>query len=290
MFFNKRGRAIASFFLYNLAMEIYKCPVCNNSLHLEGKTYKCSKNHSYDIAKKGYVNLLLANQGNHFLEEGDKKESVESRTRLLNNGAYSFLRDELIKIIKEVDPKTFCDLACGEGYYTTGIHKEINAETYGVDISKSAINGASTRKNVEGLKNIYFSIGNLDYLPFMESSFDCMLNCFAPIVEEEFARIAKKDAAYIRVLPGKNHLLEMKEILYENVRLNEPKEEVLKGFDLMEKKTISKQANLTNQQLRDLFVMTPYAFKTSKDAIERLFNRESIFMTLEFNLFIYKRM
>lgn len=270
-------------------MEIYKCPVCNNSLHLEGKTYKCGKNHSYDIAKKGYVNLLLANQGNHFLEEGDKKESVESRTRFLNSGAYSFLRDELIAIIKNVNPKTFCDLACGEGYYTTGIHKEINAETYGVDISKAAINVASTRKNVEALKNIYFSIGNLDYLPFMDNSFECMLNCFAPINEKEFARIAKKGAVYIRVLPGKNHLFEMKEILYENVRLNEPKEEVLEGFELMEKRTISKKVDLTNQQLRDLFEMTPYAFKTGKESIERLFSCRNILMTTEFDVLLYNR-
>lgn len=270
-------------------MEIYKCPVCGNPLHIVGKTYKCHLNHSYDIAKKGYVNLLLANQGNHFIEEGDKRNSVESRTRFLNSGAYSFLRDELISIIKNVNPKTFCDLACGEGYYTTGIHKEITAETYGVDISKAAINSASTRKNAEKLNNIYFSIGNLDYLPFMDESFDCMLNCFAPINEKEFARIARKGATYIRVLPGKNHLFDMKEILYENVRLNEPKEEVLEGFDLVDKKTISNKAKLTNQQLRDLFEMTPYAFKTNKDAIERLFSTESIFMTLEFNLFIYKR-
>ncbi len=270
-------------------MEIYKCPVCDGSLCLIGKTYKCSRNHSYDIAKKGYVNLLLANQGNHFIEEGDKKESVESRTRFLNSGAYSFLRDELISIIKGVNPKTFCDLACGEGYYTTGIHKEINAESYGVDISKAAINCASIRKNAERLDNLYFSIGNLDYLPFMNESFDCMLNCFAPINEKEFFRIAKKGAIYIRVLPGKNHLLEMKEILYENVRLNEPKEEALEGFELIGKKTVSNKAKLTNQQVKDLFEMTPYAFKTGQDAIKRLFSTESILMTLEFNLFIYNR-
>ena len=68
----------------------YKCPVCNSELTQDGNRLICKNNHSYDIAKKGYVNLLLANQGNHFIEEGDNKESIANRTAFLDAGFYAF--------------------------------------------------------------------------------------------------------------------------------------------------------------------------------------------------------
>ena len=42
-------------------MEKLKCPVCQNNLVKINNTYKCEKNHSYDISSKGYTNMLLAN-------------------------------------------------------------------------------------------------------------------------------------------------------------------------------------------------------------------------------------
>ena len=54
-------------------MGVIKCPVCNLELEKNLYTYSCKNHHSYDIAKKGYTNLLLANQG-HALNSGDDKE------------------------------------------------------------------------------------------------------------------------------------------------------------------------------------------------------------------------
>ena len=36
------------------------CPKCRLPLTKLDRTYKCSNNHSYDISKYGYVNLLLS--------------------------------------------------------------------------------------------------------------------------------------------------------------------------------------------------------------------------------------
>lgn len=268
---------------------IYKCPVCNKTLIRKENQYVCENRHSYDIAKKGYVNLLLANQGNHFVEEGDNKDSIASRTAFLNAGYYAFLKDEIIEILFKYKHDTFVDLACGEGYYTTNIHKALSCLTYGVDISKSGINHCCVRARSEGLTNINFCIGNLDYLPYMDESFDAALNCFAPIKEKEFFRVIKKDGHFIRVLPGKDHLLEMKNVLYEDTRLNEGKEETIEGFELVDKKVIKQNNVLDNTQIRNLFSMTPYAFKTPKDAIERLFKLDKLNITFEFNIFVYRK-
>ena len=37
--------------------SLFCCPVCGEVLETDGKNYKCSKNHSFDAAKSGYVNL-----------------------------------------------------------------------------------------------------------------------------------------------------------------------------------------------------------------------------------------
>lgn len=40
-------------------MGILLCPVCGNELKKDEKRLFCSNAHSFDIAKEGYVNLLI---------------------------------------------------------------------------------------------------------------------------------------------------------------------------------------------------------------------------------------
>ena len=41
-------------------MSILICPVCGEKLEKTEKSYVCPKNHSFDVARSGYVNLLLS--------------------------------------------------------------------------------------------------------------------------------------------------------------------------------------------------------------------------------------
>ena len=68
-------------------MEMLKCPVCQSKLNKVDNTYKCEKNHSYDISSKGYVNMLLANH-KHSINPGDSKEMILSRVRFLDLNYY----------------------------------------------------------------------------------------------------------------------------------------------------------------------------------------------------------
>ena len=54
------------------------CPVCKEKLARENKTYKCINNHCFDMAKQGYLNLLLSNQ-KHSKTPGDDKEMASMR-------------------------------------------------------------------------------------------------------------------------------------------------------------------------------------------------------------------
>lgn len=275
-------------------MNYLKCPVCNKTLTKINKSYVCSLNHSYDISKKGYTNLMLANQG-HSLFEGDQKDMVDARTRFLDAGHYEVLLNKLINIISSLKTHNtlFCDIACGEGYYTNKIHellsKDNNFETVGIDISKPAINHACTRKNISKLNNINYFIGNMDYLPFQNDSFDILLNCFAPINEDEFNRVLKKGGYYIRVLPDVYHLYELKEFLYNEVHLNIPKIESIKGFNLIKENKVNSIININNQEIQDLFTMTPYYYKTSQEAKNRLKQLDKLTTKIEFTIRIYQK-
>ena len=250
-------------------MQILKCPVCQNKLIKENNTYRCEKNHCYDISSKGYTNMLLANQ-RHSINPGDSKEMILSRVRFLELDYYSILRKTILETINKYsswEEFSFCDLACGEGYYTNFIHKKLNEQykvnSVGIDISKYAIIEACKKQRAEKLENIEYCIGNLMNLPFMDESFDFMLNCFALLDEKEFNRVLKENGYFIRVLPDADHLLGIKQVLYKNVILNVMKEKNINGFELVDEIHIKDDITLkTSQEIYDLFTMTPFT-KTS---------------------------
>jgi len=56
------------------------CPVCGGLLQLNpsGKSYVCQNQHSFDLAKEGYLNLLPV-QYKHSKEPGDSKQMMLAR-------------------------------------------------------------------------------------------------------------------------------------------------------------------------------------------------------------------
>ena len=67
------------------------CPICSEQLNLTDRQYRCPRNHSFDIARQGYVNLLAVQQ-KHSLNPGDTREQVLSRREFLEAGFYAPLR------------------------------------------------------------------------------------------------------------------------------------------------------------------------------------------------------
>lgn len=274
---------------------MYKCPVCNEVLKQIDKSYKCLNGHCFDINKKGFVNLLLANQS-HSENPGDSKEMIDARTSFLNNGYYDNLRDRLFKIIDNLIPTNgvFCDLACGEGYYTHYIHKGLinhkGVTTFGVDLSKFGISECTRKMRVEQIKNINYCIGNLMYLPYINESMDVILNCFAPFFEKEFARIIKKSGYFIRVLPNTDHMLELKEKLYKEVKLNELKEIDLTEFKLVKEDDLRYQKEfINNDDLLHLFMMTPLYYKSSLKVLDEIKKINNLLLTLSFKIYVYQK-
>ena len=269
------------------------CPVCKEKLVRENKTYKCINNHCFDMAKQGYLNLLLSNQ-KHSKTPGDDKEMVLSRKRFLEKDYYKIISDSVNNIVfklRDSNSLEILDIGCGEGYYTGRLKKfldenGIESNITGIDISKEAIIcGAKTYKNIDWI------VASATNIPLEDESLDYIICMFAKIIPEEKMRTLKKGGKLIIVSTGEKHLIELKEVVYDKVRTEfySPVED-LKIFKHLETvNCIGKSFIKENESIKNLFDMTPYKWRSPKEGVDRLFSLDNLEITIDVNIDIFKR-
>ena len=250
------------------------CPICKKKLVKINNSYKCENNHSYDISKYGYLNLLL-----NSTNSGDNKEMINARWAFLNKGYYQKLLDDIVFTIKKLNINTILDVGCGEGYYDRGIKDKLDINIVGLDISKEACLKASKLN-----KDIFYIVSSSNKLPFSDNKFDLILNIFAPHDEDEFTRVC--DKYILKVIPNKNHLIELKELLYENVIVKDEKKLNFKQFKEILYHEVTYKVIVDD--LFELFKMTPYYYKTKYDmnTFDKNKNKE---ITCDFVIVVYEK-
>lgn len=273
----------------------YKCPVCSKDLYLAEKRLVCENKHSFDLAKKGYVNLLLANQKNAKIP-GDNKEMVLSRRNFLNSGYYSKLSETINYLVysnlkaesKEIN---ILDAGCGEGYFTANLKHYLASQwpktsftVWGVDISKAAVHSAASRDG-----EINFSIASNHHLPFQAQAFDCLIWLFAPGSEQEFKRVLKPGGLLIAAVPAARHLWGLKKLLYEHPYEHEVRETAIPGFDFQSEEIVADTIELNSSQaVNDLLLMTPYYWHITREAAKKAALAEFLRTELEFCVRVYR--
>ncbi len=253
-------------------MSILICPVCAKGLNKIGNSLKCADNHSFDFSKDGYVNLLLGSKNGD--KKGDSKESARARHSLLAKGYYACLKN----YIKEKMCGTVLDICCGEGYYD-----DYAGELYGFDISKEMIRLASKSR-----KNHYF-VANLSNIPIKSESIDTAFHLFAPFNDKEFSRILKPGGTLYSVVGGKNHLWEMKKIIYDTPYKNDEEPPKTERLKLVSKTKIGERVSIEKEDLKTLFSMTPYFYRTNECDKAKLDDADCLDLTVEFVIFEYKK-
>lgn len=270
------------------------CPVCKKELIKSERTYRCENNHSFDMAKQGYLNLLLSNQ-KHSKTPGDDKEMVLSRKRFLEKDYYKIISDSVNSLIQKNlgDKKSvnILDIGCGEGYYTGNIKKfleslGVESNIIGIDISKEAIiSAAKTYKNIDWL------VASAMNIPLVDESMDFIICMFAKIVPEEKMRVLKSGGKLIIVSTGEKHLLELKKVVYENVRTEfySPVEDLKIFKHCGTVNCTGKSFIKENESIKNLFDMTPYKWRSPKEGVERLFSLDSLEITIDVNIDIFEK-
>lgn len=266
-------------------MSIFICPVCSEKLDISGKSYVCSKNHCFDIAKSGYLNLLTAKHG---AVHGDNKFMLRARRDFLEKGYYKPLCDVVCRTVSEyIEPDSILlDAGCGEGYYTSAVRAEnYGLSIFGIDISKDAVEMAAKR-----YKSISFLVASVFHIPVQSESCDILLTMFAPYCKEEYLRVLKSDGIMIMVIPSVNHLWELKKAVYDTPYKNEVKPYELDGFSHIGTEHINFTMKINNKtDIQSLFSMTPYYYRTGKYEQERLNSLEYLETQADFEILTYKK-
>ncbi len=272
-------------------MSKFICPVCGRELITNFKSVCCENNHNFDIAKSGYVNLLLSQQIKS-KRHGDDKLMVRSRQDFLNKGYYDSLLNNVLKTIIKY-AKNGCrilDAGCGECWYTANIYKyliknQIKPEVLAIDISKDAL-AAGAKRNRE----IELAVASVFSLPVKEESCDILISFFAPFCGGEFTRVLKKDGVMIRVIPLQKHLWSLKKAVYENPYENEVESYILDGFELLENQEVRESIHLScHEDISRVFTMTPYYYKTSAEDQRKLQDLSALETEIEFGILTYRK-
>lgn len=266
------------------------CPLDGEKLVLHEKQLVCEKGHSFDLARQGYVNLLPV-QHKRSKQPGDSKEMVVARSHFLSSGVYEPIANKLAEIslsyIKDHSSTCFMDAGCGEGYYFDYLYHYLhNIEAMselsfiGLDISKHAIIDAAKRNN-----NITWVVGTNRQPPVCDASVDIILCVFGFHSFEGFNKILKSRGRVILVEAGVDHLKELREIIYTDVKKTDPPDlsaaEDL-GFSLVDMQELKfKTGVINNQAINQLLLMTPHFFRANKDGQEAAMKLQELDLTID---------
>lgn len=275
------------------------CPLDGEPLHLEGGTWRCASNHSFDVAKQGYVNLLPVQQ-KRSTDPGDSKAMVAARQRFLAAGEYAPIAEALSQAVvshaDQTQAETYCclDAGCGEGYYLRQLAHNVPESQalslLGLDISKWAVQSAAKQDDKQA-PICRWVVGSNAQLPIQSASVDSVLCMFGFPVYSEFARVLKTGGQLIQVDAGPQHLRELRNIIYPTLKPTREKEtNVPEGFARRASEQICYAISLEGGDvIRDLLTMTPHLYRASAEGREKAAALDQLTLTIDAQLTVWER-
>ncbi|WP_432696621.1 putative RNA methyltransferase [Marinobacterium sp. YM272] len=273
------------------------CPVCQAPLTLanEDRQLRCDAGHNFDRARQGYWNLLLP-QRKKSKNPGDSGEMIQARRRFLDAGYYWLIAERLTQLLVEqlegVANPNLLDLGCGEGYYTTQIEEALEAagleaNIAGLDISRDAVRSACQRS-----KNIDWLVATGADMPLPEASLDALTLMFSRVMPEPMAKVIRPGGLLLVVWPGPDHLIELRELIYDEVRRREfdPGADLEPLFEPVRTETLKFDFEVGGSEaLTDLLEMTPHGHRIRSETRDRILTRESLGCHADIRFGLYRR-
>ncbi len=264
------------------------CPKCGGQLSVLGGSAVCKAGHSYDRSRYGYYNLLLSSSGG---VHGDNKEMVLARRAFLGAGHYAplaaLVADTVMKYTESGG--TVLDAGCGEGYYTSEVEKALflrdnSTRVLAFDISKDAV-----RETVKKNPRIRAAVAGSYRMPVADGCVDTLINTFSPLAIDEVRRVLCEGGIFIMAIPDAEHLYELKAAIYDTPYKNKVADTALDGFELIYDNRLSYSMRLSGGEIHDLFMMTPYAYRTSRIGADRVKKLGELLCTADFHIFVYRK-
>lgn len=247
------------------------CPICHDPLAAHEQTVRCPQGHAFDVAREGYINLLVLRKKPRIL--GDAKEMVRARRAFLQSGHYQPLSDAVNVLVAahlqaqgaiSQQPRLIVDAGCGEGYYLGRVQEHLQAQFShealhycGFDIAKDAVRLAARQH--PPLVCVVADVNRRILLP--DDSVDVLLNIFAPRNAAEFARIVAPGGRLLVMIPTPAHLRELRTALdllnVEPEKRARVTAQFASAFKLVDTQAVQYTMTLTRETLQPLVRMTP---------------------------------
>ncbi len=304
-------------------LDILICPVCGEGLERSGGSLRCPRGHSYDLSRAGYVNLLPPGKGRN-AKTGDEKAMIRARAAFLRKGYYGPMDEAIASLLAGYmsglpgGTLPLIDMGAGEGTHTCRVAglltrmtgKEVSA--LGFDASKyGAESGCGYARSLgflprdalgspdeniseerEGSGTSVLCLpGNLFRLPVRDGAADAALSLFAPIAWDEAARILSPGGLFLVVSSGREHLIEMRRMIYDEVRYTDfhPEAPRDSGFALLERKTLSFAVEAESaEDVKNLFMMTPFFHRVPADRLREVEEAGRMRVTAEAELSLFR--
>ncbi|HFU4204192.1 TPA: putative RNA methyltransferase [Streptococcus suis] len=246
--------------------QFFACPHCGQALGLDQNSLRCSDRHTFDIAKQGYVNLApqVKQSANYH------KSSFENRQAFLEAGFYDHLYEALEGKIAELGLQSVLDIGCGEGFYSRKLAEKMDLDILAFDISKDSILLAA---RTDSTKSVKWFVGDLTKLPIQNQTIDGILDIFSPANYQEFARVLKDGGAILKLVPGPNHLKELRHLAKDQLRKDSyNNRDIVEHFESymgqVEQVLVSRTLPISLEQAQVLADMTPLFFQVDQSKLD----------------------
>nr|WP_269135949.1 methyltransferase domain-containing protein [Sporosarcina cyprini] len=276
--------------------SIFKCPICSSSMKVSELTSLiCSRNHTFDFTKQGYINLTA-----HPVKTKYSKELFEARRKVIvEDGFFKPLSQTITDTINKhtigKETITLIDMGCGEGSHLDQISDALRSDHLkrvmgvGIDLSKEGVLVAAKHYSEK-----IWAVADLANPPFKDKQFDVILNILSPSNYEEFERLSKADCLVVKVVPQSGYLKEVREVIFDEPEKQsysnaETVERFYRNFQLVERSRVCYTVELDNPAIQTLVHMTPLSWATSEEQMNTFLQMESAKITVDLEILVGKK-
>ena len=120
---------------------------------------------------------------------------------------------------------------------------------------------------------------------------DCEVGVESTVITvvTEIPRVLRPGGRMIYVVPGAEHLYQMKAVLYDTPYKNPVQEVAYEGFRPIGEREVSGSITVPAGQLEALFAMTPYYWKTPRDGAARLAALPELTTDIAFRFLVFEK-
>ena len=267
------------------------CTVRDCGLLLEriDRRYICARGHAYDLARRGYLNLLQPHD-RRSLAAGDSAATVQARAEVLEAGVGRAVHHTIVEraaTIVDVPDPVVIDLGSGTGDLLIALSEARAITAIGIDLSVAAAEHASRRSSV-----VTWLVANADRrLPLLDRSVDLIVSLHGRRNPEDCRRVLTSSGRIVVAIPAADDLIELREAVHgralERARGGDLAAEYEPFFAVRDRFTVRDRIRLSEAALRALLRATYRGARAS--AARRVASLTTLEVTVASDVFVFAR-